>query len=144
MDRGDVDDRAPLSRLLHRERRVLDAEEHSAQIDRKAAVELFNRRLRHLGVDSECGVVDIDVQAAELRYRKSDERLNLVFLGDVAGYCERATPVTREPLDHRAQTVLRDVGEDDRGALTHKLTGNSLSDPLCGAGDDRNASLEAH
>ena len=30
-----------LSRRLHRERRVLDAEEHSAEVDREAAVEVL-------------------------------------------------------------------------------------------------------
>jgi hypothetical protein len=40
---------------------VLDAEEHPAQVDGEAAVEVLNRRLRHRCVDAERSIVDVDM-----------------------------------------------------------------------------------
>jgi len=91
-----------------------------------------------LGVDEgaglvPAGVVDQDVDAAELLHDPVGHRLDAVAVGDVGADRDGARPPGRRALGVR----LVQVGDDDGRPLRGELPGDRLADALAGPGHDR-------
>ena len=82
---------APAARLGHHLLAgVLAADEDAVEVDLDHGVPAVDRDVLDLGPERRAGVVDHDVEAAELRHRAVDDGLDLVFLADVDGHREGA------------------------------------------------------
>jgi hypothetical protein len=84
----------------------------------------------------ERGVVDEDVDPAELLLRLAGTRRRRLLVGDV-GLDEDGVAELLELLHGRGGAVLVDLGHDDLRALLEEPLGVRQPDALAGAGDDR-------
>ena len=82
--------------------------------------------------DLDAGVVDQDVEAAELVGRVGDRGLPAGVVGDVE--VDEAVPLA-ERLGHLGPEVVLQVGDDDVGAGRGQRLGHPLAEPLGPAGD---------
>src|SRR5689334_8249300 len=84
------------------------------------------------------GVVDQDVDPAELLYGPVDHRLDALAIGDVRAYREGARARRRRLLGVR----LVQVGDDDGRPFRRELPRDRLADALPGTGHDRDLVIE--
>ena len=96
------------------------------------------------------GVGDGDIEAAELRHRLVDQRLDLGLIADVAVMKEGATAGRAHAFiaiygQGRLFALLGvDVADQNLRALAGEQLGAGKADAAGGAGDDRAFALEPH
>ena len=140
--RGDVDDRAAaaaLRRIADRRRAMLHAEQRPGQIDRDRAVPRLERRVDDALPRDRAGIVDQDVQPAELRQRRRDDlSIQACSLGRVVDPELRLAALPpRQPLRPAPRRRRVDIGQHHRGALAHEQFGFGDALPARGPGDQR-------
>ena len=139
LDRGDVDDRAAAGRL-HRLDRSLHAEERAGQVDVDDLLPLRHVELADLAQRDDAGVVDQNVELAELVDRGGDRGVPLVGLGDVE--VDVARGVT-DLVGQRLALVVEDVADDHLGALGDQHPRVLCAHAPCAATDQCNFSVHA-
>src|SRR5581483_10845880 len=95
------------------------------------------RRLLRPRAPDGAGVVDEHVDAAELRARPLDDRLDLALVANVAPERERPTPVGAQLLGRPLAAVEVAGAEDEIGARLGERLGHLAADAGAAAGDDR-------
>ena len=94
-------------------------------------------------VRPDCGVVDQDVDAAELAERFRRHRLNLVLLADIGDDRDRLDPeILRLARDRLRFLLVRARIDDDIGAFPRELQHRRAADIAPRAGDQRDLPLE--
>ncbi len=125
MGRSGVDDPAPLARL-HAGQRGADRMEGRAHVDRDDLVPLLDREFLDRRDELDAGIVDEDVDRAELALGIRDHLGDLVALGHVGGRIERldaelgldAGPLLfdrggiAETVDHQRRAFARESPRD--------------------------------
>jgi hypothetical protein len=96
---------------------------------------------QHVGRGSE-GIVDQNIQAAELRYRQLDGRLDIRLAGHVGLDKQGARSQRLQLLLHRLAAGLVELGDQHRGTRLGKTQRHSSSDTTAGAGDQRHLLLQ--
>ena len=90
------------------------------------------------------GVVDQDVETAELGGDAVDGALHRGGVADVAGEADRARAVgERQAAGGLGGLAPVEVEDRHRGALLGEAGGDAEPDPSCGSGDDGDAPVEA-
>jgi hypothetical protein len=129
MGRGDVDDPAP-ALLLHRRNRQADGVKGAGEIDRQDRIPLLDRELLDRGNMLDAGIVDEDVDAAELAAREVDHGGDVAALADV-GAAEGDADVVR-PRHLRPRLLDRrrvaEAVDDDIGASAGERLGDAEPD----------------
>src|SRR4051794_13268953 len=114
---------------------MLHAGPDAAQVDRADAVEVLGRLVGGVAERKhDAGVVEGHVEAAVLGDGAVDERGDLILVGDVARDAERAVTEVGQLVGGRAQRLLVDIGEHDRGARCGESAGSVKPHPGAGAG----------
>ena len=111
---------------------VLDAERRAEEVDVEHLADLVGLDLGEQAGDLDAGVVDQDVEAAEVLDGLADRPLPAVVAGDVEG--DEAV-LLAETLGDRAAGLLLEVGDDDGGAGVGQRLGHPLAEPLGPSGD---------
>src|SRR5690606_27491412 len=140
-DRPGVDDHAALAHVLQRELRHPDVRE---DVRAERLLELLGREVRDVpGLPLERGVVDQDVQPAELRGRALDDVATVLAVAEVAVERERAATGLADPAHGLARVVvLVVVGDRHVGPLAGERDGDGATDAAVAAGDQGSATLE--
>ena len=138
---GQVDDLAAAALLDHllgaglqHEQKALDIDGIDAPV--ALAGDLDNRR-----EVEDAGVVDQDVEAAEMRYGGGDRRVDRSLFGDVELDPEGVRP---EGGGDGLGARFVQVGDDDLRAFLHVALRDGLADAARGAGDDCNFVPDLH
>ena len=146
MHRRDVDDPAAAALRDHLLRRELRAEERALQVDVEDLLVLLLGGVEDAGARLDTGVVHHDVDPPEPPERAVDQLLQVGDLAHVGLDAERAVA----ERDDLALEILgglvrvRDVVDDDVGALGRERERDRLADAAVAAGDDRDFSFETH
>ena len=151
MHRADADDlaggaghlglHAAALELAHR---LARAEELAGQIDGDHLVPLRQRHLFERRVLLQPGVVDEDVDGAELPSHPVEHLPHVVLVGDIAAVgVALAAAAALHLLDHRLGVGgPADVVDHHVGAGMTEADGDPLADPGTGAGDERSLSFQ--
>ena len=141
----EVDDRALPSSGDHRARGRLATEKAAFEVDieDEVPVTLAHLEERHARVDPR--VVDEDVEATQRVDDARDHLLRLDGPRDV-GLHHHGTDAGLADLLHRllGRRAIIEVIDADIGAVAGEREGDGPPDPLLGAGDERDLSLEPH
>ena len=147
-------DDAPAGGALEVGHGQLGGHESGAQVHRHDAVELLQGELLRVGDGGDTGVVDHDVEAAELAHGALHQRLELTFVGNVGGGEQRAPSQLRDDgrrgwlrlglMVDADLGILADIGHRHRRAFARQLQGNAAADARAGAGDDGDPVLQTH
>ena len=90
------------------------------------------------------GIVDEDVELAELAHRFFDRALAEVLVADVAGNRDRpAAFLLDDGLGEGGIIMLAQIDDGDVGAFAREQGGDRAADAAVGAGDQRDLVLEA-
>ena len=138
-NRRHVDDRATAA-ILHDADSVLAAEKHAVEVDRHQVAPLLQRRRLDVLEQHHTGIVDENVDAAEVARHRIGDRDPLVLAGDVEPMEARALP---QLSDRRCRCGFIAIGHDDRGAFIHEQPCRGKADARCAARDQRNLVLHA-
>ena len=111
-DRGDVDDVARARRAHDRQRRM-GAVEEPEQVDVDHLPPLLGRRSGHRPEQHQPGVVDEDVEAAELVVGPRDEGVGLLLVGDIGLDRQGGAIVAGDPAGEIVDPVLATGGQRD-------------------------------
>src|SRR5207302_11422912 len=114
-DGRDVDDHAADRLLHHLATGPLATEKGSGQVDPDHGVPAVDRDVLGLGAEGGAGVVDHDVEPAELLHRALDHALDLIFLAHVDGHGERAAAEIVNGLGHGPEMLELPATEGDVG-----------------------------
>ena len=144
VQRAHGDDPAP-ARGAHVRKRGLHRPERAHQADAPAVLEVFLRLVfEALHAAAAPGVVDEDVDAAELRHRALDSADHLLAHADVGRHEQRAHAELRRELQSAcAPTPLVDLRDEQVRALAREAPRDPAADPLPRARHDRRAPLES-
>jgi hypothetical protein len=123
---GAVDDRAA-ALAAHLTKLVLEAGPDAAEVDRGHLVERRDVLVGQVsGRAGDAGVVEGQVEPAELGHGPVDHGRHLCFVGDVAQHPDRPVAAVGQCLCGSGERGLVDVGEDDgRAGLGERLRGGS-------------------
>jgi hypothetical protein len=136
-----VDDAAATRRLrLHHPERRLRAEEGGVEIDADDVEPLGGGQV--LEVDpggTAAGVVEQDVDAAERRAGLGEERLDVRWIGQVAGDGEQAGAERFAGGDRRLQSLGATACDGDGVADAGQAQGGGFADAAATAGNDGDA-----
>ena len=116
----------------HGAQAVLDAERRAEEVDVEHLADLVGLDLGEQAGDLDAGVVDQDVEAAEVLDRLADGLLPAVVAGHVEG--DEAVLLT-QPLGDRPTGLLLEVGDHHGGAGVGQRAGHPLPEPLGPSGD---------
>src|SRR5690606_2537599 len=151
-DRRDVDDlaaghRLPVGlRLLHRrgDHRLRGPQdpERRLEVHVQDGVPLLVGHLLHDRVPRVAGVVDDDVQSAELLDRGVDEPLGEAVLGDTADTRDGLATGFGDGGNGLLGRSLVQVVDHDRGAVTGQLAGDLGTDAAPGSADDGDLAVQ--
>ena len=135
--------RPPVSALLdHLARGALQAEEHALGVDPVDAVPIRLGQIHDVGVAGDAGIVDDDVEPAELR-RPSCSTIALMLATSPQSACDRQRPVgVRSPRRSSAPRRCR-YRRRRRRALGRHAERDRLADPGPGAGHQHDLVLQA-
>ena len=120
-------------------------------MDAEHRVELVLLHLHEHAVAREAGVVERDVEVAELGDRAAHERLALLPVGDVAEVRDRLAARGLDLRDHLAGRVLvgaaavalgAEVVDHDRGAVPRELDRLDAAEAAPCSGDDRHLAVQ--
>ena len=138
-DRRRVDDRSAAA-FLHERNRIAHAERDGSQQQVHRAVPRLARHvLDRVGAAAGAGIVEQDVEAAELVLRRLHRRLDVVFLRDVAVV---KLHLAVEAAFQLAALVVLDVGGEDACAFGDEQLDRAAPDAGTGAGDDGDLVLQ--
>ena len=145
VDRGDVDDAAAAALGDHLLGRELGAEEGALQVDVQDSFVLRLGGVEDRGPGLDAGVVDHDVEPAQLFDRPVDEHLQV---GDLAHVGLHPDGLVAEGGDLLLEVLggllVGDVVDHDVGAGAGQRQSHGLADPGVAAGHDGDLSLERH
>ena len=160
-DRGDVDDLPALALRIDVTNDRLRAEERSADLDIHNALEEVGIEIRHgrsVFAPRDGGVVDEDVDAAELAHNSLDGRLGLLPVGDVEAQRQPAaafgTNLLNDAVDvfpangllviRKRRRIAPGSAHRDIGAKARKRYGGGPTDAAkpAGAGNQRNSAFK--
>src|SRR5262249_30713125 len=131
--------------LDHLPRCDLRAEKCALEVYRHDPVVLRLGRVQHGGTRFDAGVVDHDVEPAELVDCRGDELLEIGELAHVGLDADRtAAELADARLQRPGRFRMRHVVDDDAGLLPCEFQGDRLPDPAVAAGDDGNLVLQRH
>ena len=139
-NRRDVDDR-PAAGRLHQRDREFHAEKDAARIDRHQPVpgrgveQILDRAA------GETGVVDENVEPAELGNRRIDRRLPLRLTGHIEMAEHRRAIGLRNLGDDLVALLVEHVGDGDLGPLARKDPRHAGAHAGGASGDQRNPVL---
>ncbi len=141
--RGDVDD-APPATLLHGGQRGAGGVEGGGEVDGDDRVPLLRRELLDRRDVLDAGIVDQDVDAAELGAGALDQRRHLGGLRHVGRVVAHRDAMRRgEPRARRLDLLgLAEAVQRDRGAGRRQRLGDAEADAAGRAGDDGRATGE--
>jgi hypothetical protein len=151
VDARDVDYDARRSSLEEALDRLARAEEGAPEVDADHLVEVRGRELVRRLRDLDAGVVDQDVEAAELVERVLEHAHDVVFLGDIALDEDVADAVLAHARDTGVNLLLGVLGllgltqivDGDVCAVLGEADGDRLADTRCPAGDEDVLALES-
>ena len=139
--RADVDDLAA-ARLLHGRIDRLRAQEGAGEVGVDDAVPFLEiERVRGLA-DVDAGIVDEDVDPAELAADALDHARDRGLVGDVGGDRDRLDAAPRELGDRRVRFLLVAPDDRDAGAGVRQPARHAEPDAAIAAGDDRDLAFE--
>ena len=90
---------------------------------------------------AEAGVVDQDVEAAEVSGDLRDDAFDLGVIEDVESPSVRSPACGRDFLDDARDSRLIDIGDRDQRAFLCEQVSGRAAHPAGGAGDEHRASL---
>ena len=127
--RGDVDDAAE-ALLLHVRQRGGGAVEHGRQVQRDDGVPLLDREVLDRRGVLDAGVVDQDVDAAELAHRVVDQAAHGLALGQVGAVVHDAHAMLAGQPGARIFDLggVAEAVQDDIGALLGERAGDAEAD----------------
>ena len=141
-DGGDVDDGPAAALGHHLLPRPLAAEEHAVDVDLDHRVPAVGADVLDLGAEGSAGVVDHDVHATHVLRGALHQALDRVFLADVDGLAEGATPELLDLLHHGVEVLLLAAADHDVGAGPGELDGDGAADPHAASRDDGDLLLQ--
>ena len=116
--------------------------EQALQVEVDHPLPFLGGRVLDRPQEHHAGVVDDDVEPAQLVDRAVDGGDRLLLLGDVGLDRERGVPRSAD-LGRQALEPLEPAGGDrDLGAEGGELPRGRLADPAAGAGDQRHGSIQ--
>ena len=119
------------------------AQEHSAQVDPKHPVPLGDVELGEGALADRAGVVDEDVDLAELGQGGIDHGAHLLLVADIGLDQQRALSRCSDRRQHRRRHIgIEQIGDHDVGALGGERHRDLAADPARATGDDRGLSVE--
>ncbi|MNC32070.1 hypothetical protein D3C75_804120 [compost metagenome] len=139
--RGDIDDSPPVT-LTHARQRQARAMEYGRQVQGDDLVPAFWRELLNRCHMLDTGVVDQDVDAAELALGQGEQRFDLGHVRQVGRVMDCLHPVPGD-LGQRRGWVAEAV-EHDVGACAGQHLGNAQADAAGGTGDECGLAFEGH
>ena len=132
---GDVDDEAAAALAESREGFV-GAVEGSIEVEIDVAVPIFHRHLADFPEDTETGIVDEDVEAAEGVVNGFEERADLVGAADIGGMAEDFA-ASAEFGAGALDGFFGSAAESNGGALVQQAFDDGPADSAGAAGDER-------
>jgi hypothetical protein len=115
-----------------------------AQIDRHALVPIGGRHIGHAVTIVIGGIVDDDVDAAQLRLDLRHHRLNGFDVTQIAAVeMGLEGGIRAKALCHRRASFLSDIAESDMRALRHEGFDETLTDAAGAAADEDALALQA-
>ncbi|MGY3424823.1 hypothetical protein ACVWZW_005298 [Bradyrhizobium sp. F1.13.4] len=91
--------------------------------------------------DGDAGIVDDDVEPAEMRSDVADHALDLAAVGNIELPGFRSSAACRDLLRHGQRTLLVIVGDGNVGALSGEHACRRASHAAGGAGDENSQAL---
>ena len=123
----------------------LSAVEGALQVDRQHPVVLLFGRVEDRGPGLDAGVVDHDVNPAELLDGGVDQALEVIHLADVGLDADRPFAQCHDlSFEILRGLLVRHVVDDDVGAGGGETEHHSLSDATVSTGDDGHFAFECH
>ena len=118
-------------------------QEGRADVAADLLVELLDRHVVGLGIGGEhTGIVDQDVELAEIVDRRIDARERGGLVGDVTGEGDRPAAIRVDIGDDVIDRVAGQAVDDDPCALAGEFAGDGLADPGAASRDDGDLSFE--
>ena len=119
----------------------LAAVHHPGEVDPEHLVEIVERVVEKAVVIGarDTGIVEHDVEIAELGDRVVDQSLHLIALRNVG---VAVTGIGAKLPGERLAADVIDIGDDNLGAFLDEQLGCRLADAARAAGDDRDLALE--
>ena len=111
------------------------------------AHDLLDGRERGLGerfAHADAGVVDQDIDLAEVREDFLDHAMNLFRVADVTGHHRRLRAGLAHFFEHLFQPCDRPAAADDHGAAAGEVDGQLLADAAGRAGDQDDLAIKFH
>ena len=138
---GDDNDGAAL--LLHLTGGQLRHEVEALQIGIHILVKVLLIHVNHLlGLSTQAGIVDQDVQMAEGLHSLGNQVLPSGGAGDVGGHAQGLTAGGLDLLGDCVALLLFPAGDDNRSAIGGHGAGNGIADAAGGASDDGHFTLQ--
>ena len=131
-----VDDRAAAA-IADRRCAMLHAKHWTGQVDRDRAVPRLDRRIDDALARDRSGVVDENVELAELLQRRGDDLLPRRLVGCVLAQKESSAALAGQPPRQRLAGGNIDVGHDDRSFFAHEEFSFRRPLPARRTGDQR-------
>jgi hypothetical protein len=120
---------------------MFDAKEHPAQQDRDRVIPRLDRCLDdRADHPDDAGIVEHDVESAELRYGEIDRGRDFRFARDVA---TNESSLLAEAISQRVAGAFLEVGDDDTCALLREALSSSRANPARRAGDHGHLAFES-
>ena len=130
-------------RLCQKRQAGLRTQKRAAHVDAKHQVEAFGGRLRGAGKLDRAGIVDKDIDAAEMRGSLLHSRIQCRLIAHVELDGQRLAASRRHFGGHRVNGTRqlrvrcrRFCGDDDIGAVACAAQRNSAADAAAGAGNE--------
>ena len=136
-----IDPRPP---RFHKWDRQLAAEVHAAQVGVHQAVVILVLHLLDRIVDTDTGVVDEDVEAAEAFLHGGEQGLHLLPHPDIGGNGQDLPARTFDFGFHPFQLFGGARGDGDPRPVLGEQQGDAAADALAAPGDDGDPVLESH
>ena len=140
MHRRDVDDGA-LAELLHMRDGILGAHELAFEVDRQAAVPIFAGGIQHRFVHSNPGIIDQDIDLAEVIQGRLDHGFDLVFIRDIAFDKDGLAAGFAQLFGSFMAFFIVPIHHNHFGAFFDKNFGDPPANAFGAAGNDCNLSF---
>src|SRR3990170_3836462 len=128
---------APAAALYHVRQRRVRAVEYAAQVGRDHLLPLLDTHPADGTVAVDAGVVDQDVDAAELLDRGVDHALDVIRVGDSRLNSDRLLPLVLELCQQLLRLLLAlEVVDHDLAAVVRQLAHDGAAEPAGATGDD--------
>ena len=132
----------PPARDCHQARRGLGRQQQAADVDGEDGVDVRGVDLLDHRLETDAGVGDADVEAAEEPLRLGDDALDLRRVGDVAGETRDGRAPAAELGGGRLRALRVAAADHEARALACQGAGDGEADPARAAGDQRHLAGE--